>query len=321
MRTIELTYPHMLILEELPETVAAIGFFDGIHKGHQHVIKTAINEAKNRNMESAVITFYPHPSVVLRKEKQQVKYITPLREKQEILKRLGVDKLYIITFNSELAALQPEAFINHFIKGLHIKHLVAGFDFSYGHKGSGNIDTIHDHARGAFTFTKVDKVQCDNEKISSTRIRKLLSSGEVEKANILLGRPLLVDGLVVKGAQRGKQMEYPTANVMTNQEALLPKPGIYAVKIFYKQEKYEGMASLGFNPTFEDNLKEPILEVHIFDYNNELYGEELLIEFHSFVRDEIKFDGMNDLKVQIAQDEKQIRQLFANHHNDLSKCE
>ncbi|NBJ68352.1 MULTISPECIES: bifunctional riboflavin kinase/FAD synthetase [Clostridia] len=311
MRTIELTYPHTLILEELPETVAAIGFFDGIHKGHQHVIKAAIKEAKQRKMESAVITFYPHPSVVLRKDKQKVKYITPLREKQEVLQRLGVERLYIITFNSELAALDPQGFIDHFIKGLHIKHLVAGFDFSYGHKGSGNVDTIAEHADGAFTFTKVDKVECDGEKISSTRIRKLLASGEIKKANALLGRPLLVNGVVVKGAQRGKQMGYPTANMQTNQDALLPRPGIYAVKIFYKQEKYEGMASLGFNPTFEANLPEPILEVHIFDYNHELYGEELLVEFHSFIREEMKFPGMQQLKEQIANDEKQIRRFFS----------
>lgn len=311
MRTIELTYPHTLILEELPETVAAIGFFDGIHKGHQHVIKAAIKEAKRSKMESAVITFYPHPSVVLRKDKQQVKYITPLREKQQVLQRLGVERLYIITFNSELASLGPQGFINHFIKGLHIKHLVAGFDFSYGHKGSGNADTIVEHADGAFAFTKIDKVECGGEKISSTRIRKLLALGEIEEANSLLGRPLRVDGVVVKGAQRGKKMGYPTANMQTNQDALLPKPGIYAVKIFYKQEKYEGMASLGFNPTFEVNLAEPILEVHIFDYNHELYGEELLVEFHSFIREEMKFSGMEQLKEQIANDEKQIRHFFS----------
>ncbi|MFU0790994.1 riboflavin biosynthesis protein RibF [Virgibacillus proomii] len=311
MRTFQLTYPHTLMLEDLPETVTAIGFFDGIHKGHQHVIKTAVKEAKRRNMESAVITFYPHPSVVLNKAVKHVKYITPMREKQEILKRLDVDRLYVITFNTELAALSAQGFIDHFIKGLHIKHLVAGFDFSYGHKGKGNMNTIVTHAGGAFTYTKVEKVECNNEKISSTKIRQLLRIGEIEEANQLLGRPLLVDGIVIKGAQRGKQLGYPTANINTNPEALLPRPGVYAVKAIYKQEKYEGMASLGFNPTFETEMDEPILEVNIFDYNHELYGEELLIEFHRFIRNEKKFPGKNELIDQIKKDEKEIRAFFS----------
>src|SRR5699024_2637469 len=137
MRTIKLTYPHILTIEELPETERAIGFFDGIHKGHQKVIKTAIKTTKANQMESGVITFHPHPSVVLDKEQPQVKYITPMRRKQEILQQLGVDRLYVISFNHELASLTPQQFIDHFIIGLNIKHLVAGFDFTYGHKGQG----------------------------------------------------------------------------------------------------------------------------------------------------------------------------------------
>lgn len=310
MRTFELTYPHSMVLNELPETVTAIGFFDGIHKGHQKVIQTAVREAKERGMESAVITFYPHPSVVLKKDVQHVKYLTPIREKQEILQKLEVDRLYIIQFNQELASLTPQVFVDHFLKGLRIKHMVAGFDFSYGHKGKGNMQTIQEHAAGAFTVTQVDKVVIDGEKISSTKIRNLLKAGDMDEAARLLGRPLSVTGLVVKGEQRGRTIGYPTANIAVSDETLLPKVGVYAVKVLYKNEVYEGMASLGFKPTFTDQLVEPILEVNIFDYNNDLYEEELRVQWYTFIREEKKFSGVEELVSEIAEDEKKVRKYF-----------
>lgn len=310
MRTFELTYPHSMVLNELPETVTAIGFFDGIHKGHQKVIQTAVREAKERGMESAVITFHPHPSVVLKKDVQHVKYLTPIREKQEILQKLEVDRLYIIQFNQELASLTPQVFVDHFLKGLRIKHMVAGFDFSYGHKGKGNMQTIQEHAAGAFTVTQVDKVVIDGEKISSTKIRNLLKAGDMDEAARLLGRPLSVTGLVVKGEQRGRTIGYPTANIAVSDETLLPKVGVYAVKVLYKNEVYEGMASLGFKPTFTDQLVEPILEVNIFDYNNDLYEEELRVQWYTFIREEKKFSGVEELVSEIVEDEKKVRKYF-----------
>ncbi|MFD1360379.1 bifunctional riboflavin kinase/FAD synthetase [Lentibacillus salinarum] len=311
MRTIKLTYPHTLLLDELPETAAAIGFFDGIHEGHQKVIKTAVNQAKYNNMESAVITFHPHPSVVLKQDVEHVQYITPLQEKQQMLQRLGVDRLYIITFNKELSSLEPQSFIDHFIIQLNIKHLVAGFDFSYGHKGKGNVQTIDAHSRDVFDVTVIDQVQAGDRKISSTRIRELLQSGEVERANELLGRPLIVRGIVKEGDKRGREIGYPTANLAISNDVLLPRIGIYAVKVLFKNEVYEGMASLGYNPTFTADRDEPIVEVNIFDYNNDLYGEELVLEWHHYIRDEIKFNSAGELIRQIEEDEKQIRRYFA----------
>jgi riboflavin kinase/FMN adenylyltransferase len=314
MRTIELTYPHSLVLEALPDTVCAIGFFDGVHKGHQMLIETAVAEAKQKKMESAVITFHPHPSVVLKKGVEHVKYITPIREKQDILQRMNVDRLYIIKFNKELSSLPPQVFIDHFIIGLNIKHLIAGFDYTYGFKGAGNMSTIESDAKGAFTHLTIDQVTEDGEKVSSTKIRKLLKAGNVDYANKLLGRPLITDGVVVKGDQRGKTLGYPTANLKVNPDALLPKIGVYAVKVFYKNETYEGMASLGLKPTFTSSLSEPVLEVNIFDYNNDLYGEELLVEWHEYIRDELTFTDVDKLVEQIAKDEKDIRQYFSQHN-------
>ncbi|MCM3396395.1 bifunctional riboflavin kinase/FAD synthetase [Oceanobacillus profundus] len=311
MRTIELTYPHTLALGELPETVCAIGFFDGIHRGHQQVIQTAVDEAKARNMESAVITFHPHPSVVLKKGTERVQYITPMKEKQELLQKLQVDRVYIIKFNQELSKLSPQAFIDHFIIGLNIKHLVGGFDYSFGHKGQGNMENIEEFTRGQFSYTIIDKIISNDEKVSSTRIRKLLQNGLVDEANHLLGHPLKFSGIVIKGAQRGRELGYPTANLELHAEVLLPKPGIYAVCVMYKNEVYEGMASIGTNPTFTADRKDLSVEVNIFDYSNDLYGEELQVEWHKYIREEVKFDNAEALIAQIGLDEKNIRDYFS----------
>jgi len=312
METIELSYPHQLQTEELPETIAAIGFFDGIHRGHQAVIQYAIAKAKETHKESAVITFYPHPSVVLRNN-HDVKYITPLKEKQEILEKLGVDRLYIINFNKELSALSPEDFVNHLIIGLNIKHMVAGFDFTYGHRGKGNMETISSHAGGKFNHTVIDKVTIDSEKISSTKIRSLLDSGNVEHANILLGRALTTSGSVIQGDKRGRELGYPTANINYNSEAHLPKPGIYAVRVIMDEKYYEGMASLGVNPTFTEDRIDLSLEVYIFDFNQQIYGKEVTVEWYKYIRNEEKFDSVEALVERMRKDEEEIRSYLNNN--------
>ncbi|WP_087972865.1 bifunctional riboflavin kinase/FAD synthetase [Oceanobacillus rekensis] len=311
MRTIELTYPHTLGVEDLPETVCAIGFFDGIHKGHQEVINTAVREAEVRSMDSAVITFHPHPSVVLKKEVGHVKYITPMKQKQERLENLQVDRLYIIKFNKELSQLSPQEFIDHFIIGLNIKHLVAGFDYSFGYKGKGNMENIKSFTRDRLSYTTIDKVTLENDKISSTRIRELLKSGRIDEANELLGRPLRFSGVVVKGDQRGREMGYPTANLELYEDVLLPRPGIYAVRVIYKNEVHEGMANIGTNPTFTADRKDLSIEINIFDYNNDLYGEELTVEWFKYMREEEKYDSVDALITQLALDEQNIRAYFS----------
>ncbi|GGA62666.1 bifunctional riboflavin kinase/FAD synthetase [Ornithinibacillus halotolerans] len=310
METIELTYPHQLNRDEMPNTVAAIGFFDGIHKGHQTVIQTAIKLAETKNMESAVITFYPHPSVVLRNN-QEVKYITPPHDKQVVLEELGVDRLYIINFNKQLSTLTPEHFLEHFIVGLNIHHIVAGFDYTYGHKGKGNMETIKEHAKGKFDYTVIDKVILDGEKVSSTKIRSLLDIGDIEQVNELLGRVFTTSGTVVSGFKRGRELGYPTANIQYNNVAHLPKAGIYAVQVIIDGNLYRGMASLGVNPTFSDERSNLSLEVYIFDFNQDIYGKEIIVEWYNFIRNEEKFDNVEALIQQMDQDEKDIRRIFS----------
>lgn len=310
VKTIHVTYPLSLEKEGIPETVAAIGFFDGIHKGHQAVIKNAVKEAEKRNMESAVITFYPHPSVVFSKDVTHVEYITPIPEKEDILKEFNIDRLYIITFNKQLSLMEPQAFIDHFIIGLNIKHVVAGFDFTYGPKDKANMNTIEKHSRGLFTYTTIEKVESNAGKVSSTIIRNYLKEGKMEAVNDLLTRPFMTRGEVVQGAKRGHELGYPTANIAVSVDTLLPKKGIYAVKVHYAGKVYNGMASLGTNPTFTPNSHRLSLEVNILNFKQNIYGAYLTVEWYKYIRPEKKFDDVEALIEEMKNDEETVRSYF-----------
>jgi|SRR5690625_529539 len=312
MKTIKLQYPHHLSKENLPETVCAIGFFDGIHLGHQRVIKTAVEYAKKQQRESAVISFHPHPTIVLSNGQKSVEYITPPDNKKRILANLGVDRLYVIKFDKQFSSLRPEQFIDHFIIGLNVQHLVAGFDFTYGFKGAGNMNNIAEFSKGRFTYTTIEKISQADEKVSSTHIRELIAKGNIETVNRLLGRPLETSGTVIKGDQRGRTIGYPTANIQTYPEALLPKRGVYAVQATVNGATYFGMANLGFRPTFEEDQSRPLLEVHLFNMDEDLYNCQLHIEWYEFIRSEKKFSSVDELIAQLQQDEKLIRKYFKN---------
>ncbi|SRR5699024_565451 len=310
METKYLTYPHDLKKINLPESVAAIGFFDGIHKGHQAVINQALDYAKKHNKKCSIITFHPHPSVVLNSPNKTVKYITPQTEKERLLNEMGVDQVFVIKFNEELSQVKPDEFIEHFIVGLNIIHLVAGFDFSFGHKGQGNMTNIENFAKNRFTFEALSKVEINESKVSSTKIRKLLAEGLVKEAGYLLGRPFTYEGTVVTGDKRGRLIGFPTANLETNEEYLLPKKGVYAVKLILCNETYYGMANLGFVPTFKEDMSEPKIEVYIFDFNKDIYGETIKVEWLEFIREEQKFSGIEEIKAQLKADEITIRKII-----------
>lgn len=315
MKTIHLTYPHDFVRNELPETVCAIGFFDGLHKGHVKVIETAVNLAKEQGFESAVVTFHPHPRVVLSKQADDVKYITTLEEKERLLKELSVDRLYIITFNQELSLLSPQAFVEHFLIGLHMKHVVAGFDYSYGYKGEGRMEDMEALANGRLKTTTVAKVEEQGEKVSSTRIRKLLTKGHVADVNDLLGRPFRIEGEVIHGKKRGRTIGYPTANLKIDETSFTPAVGIYAVRVIYENKTYDAMASIGYNPTFKDNRTDVSIEVNIFDFDKFIYGENLVVEWYAYIRDEIKFSSVESLIERLEQDERETKSILNSKDN------
>lgn len=310
LEVIKLSYPDQLNKLTKEETVAAIGFFDGIHRGHQAVIQTAIDKAQEMGKLSAVITFFPHPSVVLRNNGEAIKYITPEPVKVELLESMNLDLLYIVDFSKAFSQLTPAEFVEHYIKSLHIVHLVAGFDFSFGFKGAGNMKNILDYADEAFTVSVVDKIMMDDEKISSTKIRRLLQEGNIREVETMLTRPFTTKGIVVKGDQRGRTIGFPTANLKIPDEALMPKQGVYAVEVEVNGQTYQGMANLGVVPTFKDKNVQPTLEVYIFDFDEDIYGKDLNVIWYKYIRDEIKFNGIDELISQLKSDENNIRAYF-----------
>lgn len=310
MQVIELNDPNHLPQLTDQQYAMAIGFFDGLHKGHQAVIQTAIDEAKALGIQSAVMTFNPHPSHVLGGGKNKVGYITPYKEKVEVLTSLGVDTLFIVKFDEVLSSLTPEEFVDRFIRGLHVKHVVAGFDFTFGKKGAGTMEEMKALENGDYKTTVVNKVADDADKISSTRIRTLLAKGKVEEAASLLGRNFKLSGVVVHGAKDGRKLGFPTANVMPPEHTILPLNGVYAVKFTANGKMYDGVCSIGVKPTFQDD--HPVLvEVFVLDFDGDLYDQIVEVEWLHFIREEQKFDSVEALIEQMHRDTKEARVLLA----------
>ncbi|UOQ43013.1 riboflavin biosynthesis protein RibF [Halobacillus salinarum] len=308
METILLSASNPHPTKTIEPNVTAAGFFDGVHKGHQKVILTAKAKADQEGLKSAVMTFDPHPSVVLKKEKRHARYITPMRDKQKLLYEMGIDYLFIVHFDQALASMSPQEFVDDFFVKLAVRHVVAGFDFSYGHKGKGSMESLPEHARGRFTQTTVHKVEDQLEKISSTRIRELLDKGEAVEVNRLLGRPFKLSGDAVK-AVNGSVSGCPAAGIQINPDYYLPKPGVYAVTVEYNHEHYEGIAEVGRKPADEQH-SETEVEVVLFDISEDLHGKHLDVYFHYYVRENRQFSSAEELKRQLQKDEKKVRDFF-----------
>ena len=312
MNVIHLKYPHQLAqkVKDQPYSLA-IGFFDGVHKGHKAVIESAIQKAEELNIKSAVMTFDPHPSIVLGGRNEKVFYITPLSQKLDTLEKLNVDTVFVVNFTSDFAKLTPEQFIEYFIIDLNVQHVTAGFDFSFGAFGKGNMELMAQLSNGNYGVTVIDKLSDIEEKISSTRIRKALQDGEMEQVRNLLGRAFEVPGIVVHGDKRGRTMGFPTANVQAMEGCYIPATGVYAVKILVQNEWYNGVCNVGYKPTFHNpDEKRLSIEVHILDFDKNIYGEEVIVGWYKRIRSERKFNGIEALIEQIELDKQQAIAYF-----------
>nr|WP_239585631.1 riboflavin biosynthesis protein RibF [Lysinibacillus composti] len=290
----------------------AVGFFDGVHRGHQAVIGAAMDKARELNINSAVMTFDPHPSIVLGGRNEKVFYITPLRQKLEIIEGIGVDTVFVVQFTSDFAKLSPEDFIQYFIRDLNVLHVTAGFDFSFGALGRGKMYMMKELSNGEFGVTVVDKFSDGEEKISSTRIRKSLQDGDMETAHELLGRPFEVPGIVVHGDKRGRTIGFPTANIQAMDGCFIPATGVYAVRILVQNNWYDGVCNVGYKPTFKNpEDKQLSIEVHILNFEKNIYGEEVTVGWYKRIRSEKKFDGIESLKAQIQHDKEEAIRYFA----------
>ncbi len=276
---------------------AAIGNFDGVHLGHQKLIE----ECKRHGYKSAVLTFYPHPSVFLKKI-PDYKLITPMEHKADIFARMGIDYLIIVDFNDEVAKVSKDDFII-WMKKLNIKSCVCGYDFTFGRKAEGTIIDLMKE----FEFYEVKKFVYDDVRVSSTYIRELLSFGQIEKVNRLLGRPFSIRGKVIYGTQQGRLIGFPTANI-DYKNYFLPASGVYFVTVVVEHVFYYGMCNIGNNPTFNFSLKER-LEVHIFGLDADIYGSSIEVIFHQRIREEIAFRSKEELIEQMKRDKQKCYEL------------
>lgn len=312
MEVIQLMYPHQIHPEEVDGPYSlALGFFDGVHRGHQKVILAAKEVADRTNTKLAVMTFDPHPSLVLGGRKDPIFYITPLHQKVEILEQLGVDTLFVVRFTSDFAKLSPESFYELFVKDLNVAHVTAGFDYTFGSRGSGTMDVMRILCGSSISVQVVEKLEDGDDKVSSTRIRGLLKEGEMEEVQALLGRPYQTPGVVVHGDKRGRQIGFPTANIQVPEGTFIPANGVYVVKIRVQDEWYEGMCNIGYKPTFKNpDEKQLTIEVNIFEFENNIYGEEVVVDWYKRIRDEKKFDGIDGLIAQLTADQQQCKAFF-----------
>lgn len=318
VEVIKIKHPHDFQRKQFTPMAMAFGYFDGVHQGHRKVINTAKKIAANNGWKSAVMTFDPHPSVVLRRNIAQMEYISPLKEKIRLIAELGIDYLFIVHFTQEFANLLPQEFVDQYIIGLNVAHVVAGFDYTYGRLGKGTMETLPFHSRELFDHTVVPKIELDHEKISSSLIRSKISEGKTNELPSLLGRFYTISGTVVHGDKRGRTIGFPTANVDTADHYLLPPPGVYSVRFFVKGKWHDGVCNVGYKPTFYgENSKKLSIEVHVFDFHEDIYGEHVIVEWHEHLRKERKFSSANELVAQIEKDK--IEALF--YFSELSREE
>ena len=273
---------------------ATIGNFDGVHLAHQKLI----NECKQIGEKSVVITFYPHPITVL---KTNFKYcfLTALEWKIELIKRINPDFLLIVNFTRETAKMRKEEFMDY-LKEIGVTSIVCGKDTYFGFKNEGTIEDLKQN----FNVNVIDDLYVNDMKVSSSNVKKLLEEGKIKEANSLLGRNYTIEGVVVEGFHNGEKLGYRTANldILGN---VPPKRGVYAVNVIYNKKSYLGMCNVGFNPTI-GKLETLKLETHIFDFDKMIYGESIKVQFIDFLREERKFDSLDDLKNQLYKDKNYI---------------
>lgn len=286
-----------------PNTVAAIGFFDGVHLAHKQLLQTAVDVGRAKQLHTAVITFDIHPKSIL--YGLDYYYITPLERKIELISKFDIDTLYIIEFTKEKAGLTPEEFIERYLPNLHT--IVCGFDFKFGVRGSGSVQTLqHYHL---FDTIVVDEITHHGYKVGSTHIRDLINSGLVDQIEDVMGSHYSIRGEVVHGAKKGRLIGYPTANIDTGQY-LVPKTGVYATMTKVNGIWHKSMSSVGHNPTLNCRVDVSV-ESYLFDFDQEIYGETIEILFVKRLRDEKKFNSIESLIAEIDHDGEVTREVLA----------
>ncbi len=289
--------------------VLALGNFDGLHRGHTKIIERVRRVAAERGSTSLVLTFDPHPPRIVRPDKAPPLLMT-LEQKLEALEKAGIQGAAIVRFTHEVSQWEPETFVRAvLVDWLRISEVWVGADFLFGRNRSGNFSLLRAVGQHyGFRVEKIDPVRYKDFVVSSTRIRRLVAEGRVDEAGALLGHHVFIDGVVVEGAKRGRELGVPTANLRTENE-LLPPNGVYATTATVDGVVYPGVTNIGLRPTFEDSAR-TVIEVHILEFNRDIYGQKVRLGFVQRLRDERRFPDVDALKSQIDADIRRARRLF-----------
>jgi len=293
--------------------VVTIGTFDGIHLGHRKVIDALKNIAKKEKGESVIFTFYPHPRLVLNPDEKDLRLINTIEEKKILLAETGIDHLVIFPFTQEFSKLSYQEFVEDILIGkMGMKYLVVGYDHKFGNNREGNFTDLQ-KLSGKFNF-KIEKIKALNvnlDNVSSTKIRKALFEGNILQANKYLGYKYFIKGTVVLGQKLGRTLGFPTANINPHESyKLLPKDGVYAVKVFVDGQNYQGMLNIGLRPTVNNQLDNRTIEVNIFDFNEDIYYKDISVILYDRLRDEKCFNGLDSLIGQLQKDRRDVQEYF-----------
>lgn len=300
-------------LGEIKNPVLTIGTFDGVHVGHQKIIQQINQEADKLKGESVLLTFYPHPRIVLNPKNHGLSLIQTQEEKLKKLERFGLKNVIVIPFTPEFANLSAEDFVlKYLVEKLKVKNIIIGYDHQFGKNREGGVNFLNKLSnQHKFRVTEIPAQEINDVNISSTLIRKAIENGDMPSANKYLGEKFSIQGSVVKGQQLGRTIGFPTANIeITDTTKIIPPKGVYHISIQVKGIKYYGMMNIGERPTVSDSGIKSI-EVNIFDFDNEIYGEITTISILEKVRDEIKFNSIEELKNQLKIDEKHCHNLLS----------
>lgn len=305
------TYNCIKDFSSTKETIVTIGAFDGVHLGHQAVFKQMQNEAKKIDGETVVITFSPHPRIVLGNDNTDLKFIKTEKNKLQCIEKAGINHLIIVEFTKEFALTPSDVFIKDYIVDyIHPKVFIIGYDHQFGSKREGSKDILENLGKKyGFRVKKVEAHDIDGVTISSTKIRNLLSEGNITDANKLLGHEYSITGKVVRGQSIGHNIGFPTANIeVADEYKLIAAVGVYACRVHCLGSIYNGMSNIGFRPTIDNG--ELAIEVNIFDFNSVIYGKEITISFVKRMRDEVKFENIEALKAQLALDKIEAQRIL-----------
>ena len=294
-------------------TIVTIGTFDGVHVGHQKIIKRLIKVGKEKGLKSVVLTFFPHPRMVLQKH-SNLKLLNTIDEREAILTSLGLDQMVIQTFTKDFSNLSAYDFVKTIlVDALHAKYIIIGYDHQFGKDRSANIDDLKIYGKEfGFEVEEISVQDVEEVSVSSTKIRTALKEGDITTANAYLGYRYFLSGSIIKGKGIGKNIGFPTANIHIEEDyKLIPKEGVYVIKATVMNNTVFGMMNIGTNPTV--NGTHQSIEVHLFDFNSTVYNETIKVELIERLRDERKFDSLELLQKQLKKDQIKAQQILNNH--------